>query len=204
MNNITMRQFIDGLELTYPGKVSVNGKEYLNVQAAKEALQGFIGKVEISFTEVDRNIVRGQVQKPETIVHYDINKIYRVKVRRYMTQKASPAFDFQSKFNDNIPMPYRIMVGKVIGETKGMVKMTMWAEMVRETETVCMKCGRTLTNPVSRYFGIGPECGGHGYTNPFDSDEELKAAVKENNERLAEITWEGWIIKSAIEELNEI
>lgn len=204
MNNITMRQFIDGLELTYPGKVSVNGKEYLNIQAAKDALRGFTGKVEISFTAVDRNIVPGQVQKPETIVHYDINKIYRVKVRRYMTQKASPAFDFQSKFNDNIPMPYRIMVGKVIGETKGMVKMTMWAEMVRETETVCMKCGRTLTNSVSRYFGIGPECGGHGYTNPFDSDDELNAAVKENNERLSEITWEGWIIKSAIEELNEI
>jgi hypothetical protein len=63
-----------------------------------------------------------------------------------------------------------------------------------------MKCGRELTNPVSQYFGIGPECGGHNYINPFETEEELKAAVKDMQEQLKEIKWTGWIIKSAIEE----
>ena len=63
-----------------------------------------------------------------------------------------------------------------------------------------MKCGRPLTNPVSRYFGIGPECGGHNYVNPFESDEELNEAVEQMKTELKNIRWTGWIIKSAIEE----
>lgn len=97
-------------------------------------------------------------------------------------------------------MPMRVMVGRKLKETKGMVQMELWGEITEELTHSCMKCGKRLTNPVSKYFGIGPECGGHNYTNPFETEEELKSAVNDMQEQLREIKWTGWIIKSAIEE----
>ena len=126
--------------------------------------------------------------------------IFRIKVRQYMTKPPVPEFDFHTKWNNGIPMPFRIMTGKKIKETKGMIYMQLWAEMESEVMTHCMKCGRVLTNDVSKFFGIGPECGDHGYNNPFETKEELHQAVAEVKKQLAEIRWEGWIIKSAIEE----
>lgn len=62
-----------------------------------------------------------------------------------------------------------------------------------------MKCGKPIPNPVSQFFGMGPICGGHKYENPFESEKELNEAVeKYRREVLQKITWEGWIIKSAI------
>jgi hypothetical protein len=61
-----------------------------------------------------------------------------------------------------------------------------------------MKCGKELTNPVSQFFGVGPECGGHNYTHPFSSDEELKATVEAYKKQLLDTKWSGWIIRSAI------
>jgi hypothetical protein len=52
---------------------------------------------------------------------------------------------------------------------------------------------------------MGPECGGHNYTNPFESEEELKSAVESYRKNyLQKITWSGWIIKSAIIEREEM
>ena len=67
-----------------------------------------------------------------------------------------------------------------------------------------MACGKRLTNPVSQYFGIGPECGGHNYVHPFNTDEELKEAVAEYRKKLQETKWVGWIIKSAIVQQEEV
>ncbi len=122
----------------------------------------------------------------------------KITVKRYMTQKASPEFNFMEKWNNNIPMPLRTMVGESIKETRGMIYMKLHGDIYAERICTCMKCGRELTNPVSQYFGIGPECGNHGYVNPFKSDAELKAAVASYKKQLQNITWEGWIIKSAI------
>lgn len=124
----------------------------------------------------------------------------KITVKQYMTKPATPDFDFMAKWNLNRPMPLRTMVGEVLQETKGMVKMRLHGDITSERTAFCLKCGRPLTNPVSAFFGMGPECGGHGYTNPFSSEEELRAAV--SNYRgtvLRNIQWEGWIIRSAIE-----
>ena len=124
----------------------------------------------------------------------------RITVKSYMTQKATPLFDFMEKWNNNIPMPLRTMYGIKIDETKGMVKMQLHGDLI-ESEgpmEVCMKCGKKITNPISRYFGMGPVCGQHNYVNPFESEEELKAAIAEYRETLRNVTWTGWIIKSAI------
>ena len=128
----------------------------------------------------------------------------KIKVKAYMTKKSSPDFDFMLKCNNDNPMPFRIMVGDVIKETAGMVYMKLHADITSKKTAVCMKCGRTITNPVSMYFGLGPECGQHNYTNPFESEEELEKAVKAYRQELNKITWEGWIIKSAIEESEEL
>ena len=67
----------------------------------------------------------------------------------------------------------------------------------------CMKCGRPLTHPVSRLYGLGPECGQHFHINPFETEQELREAVEEVDKKLSEITWSGWIAKSAVESAVE-
>lgn len=183
----------------YKGSLIVNGKEYEAVNQAIQSLKGYSGQL---------NIVLNKPNNPQTTSEKDTqvvaptneDTIYVVKVKQYMTKPSTPEFDFQKKWNNDIPMPMRIMVGKKIEETKGMVKMELWGEILGEINHVCMQCGRTLTNPVSKIFGIGPECGEHGYNNPFDSTKELEDAVAKVNQQLRERKWTGWIIKSAIEE----
>lgn len=172
----------------YSGKLRVNGKEFENVFQAIQAFSEYQGKLVI------------ELNTDTPSVEEDKETEYIIKVKRYMTEPASPSFDFMDKWNNGVPMPLRIMVGKKLEETKGMVKMELRGEIVQEINPVCMKCGRTLTNPVSQYFGIGPECGGHNYINPFETDAELKQAVAEIRKQLQNITWTGWIIKSVIVE----
>lgn len=130
--------------------------------------------------------------------------VYKVTVRQYMTKPSNPSFDFMKKFNNDIPMPLRTMVGCVTKETQGMYYMVLRGDILSERTTFCMKCGKPITNPVSQYFGMGPECGGHNYTNPFETKEELEEAVANYRKQLNNIKWEGWIIKSAIIEMTEV
>lgn len=133
------------------------------------------------------------------------DKVYRVTVRQYMTKKSTPDFDFMLKMNNDIPMPLRTMVGTILKETPGMYKMHLKADTTFEYLDCCMKCGKAITNDVSKYFGMGPECGKHNYINPFGSDEELRSAVSNyKKEYLESIEWEGWVIKSAITSMEEM
>jgi hypothetical protein len=178
----------------YKGNIIVNGIFYNNVSEAIEKLKNFNGEIEVKL-----NLPKEEPQNKISNLYLD-NNIYRIKVRQYMTKPSCPEFNFHENWNNNIPMPMRIMIGKKIQETKGMIKMELWGDIIEEQTDYCMKCGKILTNPVSKYFGIGPECGGHNYVNPFDSPAELKAAIKAYKEKLNKTTWTGWIIKSAIEE----
>jgi len=130
------------------------------------------------------------------------NTQYRIKVRAWMTKATEPGsdFTFMKDLNNNIPMPMRVMVGYKVKETPRMVRMVLHGEITEKVTQCCMQCGRRITNPVSKLFGMGPECGGHNYVSPFDTEEELRAAVNSYNERLRKVVWEGWIAKSAIEE----
>ncbi len=132
----------------------------------------------------------------------ELNRTYIIKVRQYMTQPSTPEFDFHDKWNKGVPMPFRIMQGTVLKETRGMVYMSCHATPL-ETDT-CMRCGRRLTHPISQLYGVGPECGQHAYINPFETEEELYAALNEVKRKLHSIQWEGWIIKSAIEQAEEV
>lgn len=190
---------------TFKGSIVINGVEYPNIEAATVAFKNGADNLVIVLNKRTAPSANRQSTSTAPAANAAPAKaeiIYRVKVRQYMTKPSSPEFDFQAKWNNNVPMPMRIMTGKIIQETKGMYKMEMWGQIVEEQASICMKCGRKLTHPVSKYFGIGPECGGHDYNNPFESDEALLAAVKKENERLMNIRWTGWVIKSAIEEME--
>ena len=131
-------------------------------------------------------------------------KEYMIEVKPWMTLKSSDGFDFMKKFNNDNPMPLVIMYtsGK-LAETKGMVKMTLHGDIKQRITQRCMACGRPITNKVSQFFGIGPICGGHNYVSPFDTEEELNAAVASYREKLVNTIWTGMIAKSAIKSIQD-
>lgn len=185
------------------GTVEVNGVCYENINdVVKDDLSDF-SQIHIVLhssakSRLERQNERQSIQSVESVQHY------KITVKKYMTQPASPTFDFMQKWNNNTPMPLRTMVGTIEKETPGMVYMKLHGDIYAERICTCMKCGRPLTNPVSQFFGIGPECGGHNYVNPFSSDAELKEAVSAYKTQLQKIQWSGWIIKSAITEKEEV
>ena len=185
----------------WKGAVEIDGTRYESIDKALTTLNKAENEnISIRLLPLEQNVRKsGNISKSE-----DTKTEYRIKVRKYMTEKASPQFDFMAKWNNNEPMPLRIMTGTIDKETRGMVHMTLHGDMYAEQMCTCMKCGKRLTNKVSQYFGIGPECGGHNYVNPFNTDEELKQAVADYRKKLVAITWSGWIVKSAITEQEEV
>lgn len=191
--------------LNISSPVTVNGVRYENSQAAYEALKGFDGPVEVLLGNVQparQEVVREPEKPAETRFQLGDGKEYRIKVRQYMTKPSEPGFDFMKQHNNDTPMPMRIMYGEVVDETKGMLKMKLHGKP--EPSSICLHCGRPLTNPISLLYGIGPECGKHFYINPLGSKEALDAAMDSIRANLTAVTWEGWIIKSAIEEMEEV
>ena len=184
----------------WKGEVEVNGVHYANIREVKIDDLSDFASVTIKLLSANK---KSQKSSNSALVSDDKQQ-YRITVKSYMTKKASPEFDFMKRWNNDVPMPLRTMIGTVEKETRGMVYMKLHGDIYAERVCTCMKCGRPLTNPVSQYFGIGPECGGHNYVNPFNSEEELKAAVGEYRKTLQNITWTGWIIKSSITEKEEI
>ena len=163
---------------SWKGPIQINGVRYDSVsQAILNAKLNDSENVDILLISDKNNAVNAQKRVSTSVSDASANTEYRVTVKRYMTQRATADFDFMQKWNNDNPMPFRTMIGTVEKETRGMIYMKLHADIYAQTIPTCMKCGRPLTNPVSQYFGIGPECGGHNYVNPFNSDAELKAAV---------------------------
>ena len=186
---------------SYRGVIEVNGQKVdrLNLHTMSNTK----GSLRIKITP-DNFIQKFHDNDNPQVSSVDTTE-YRVTVRACMLKKASPEFDFMAKWNNDNPMPLRTMIGKKIKETRGMVYMELHGDTTAKVMHTCLRCGRQITNPVSQYFGMGPECGGHNYTSPFDTEEELKAAVEAYRRNvLQKITWSGWIIKSWILECEEV
>lgn len=184
----------------WEGAVEINGTSYKQIDEAISACN-LADNMQFSIKllpKVKPAKKSANINKSEGVQEY------RITVKKYMTQKASSGFDFMDKWNNNEPMPLRTMVGTIDKETRGMIHMKLHGDIYAEKICTCMKCGRTLTNKVSQYFGIGPECGGHNYVSPFETQEELDKAIADYRKHLQSMTWEGWIIKSAITEQEEI
>lgn len=110
---------------------------------------------------------------------------YRVKVRAFLTKAESN------------PVPMRTMFGYITGETEKAYKFTLYGKP--EPTRECLHCGRTLKNPVSLLYGIGPECGKNFYINPLGSESELANAIEAIKEKLSNVIWSGWLPKGHIE-----
>ena len=181
---------------SWEGAIEIDGTLYSTVSAIPSRLRFKNGST-IILHSPNETVKSGQEAASDST-------IYKIVVKKYMTQKATPEFDFMAKFNNNEPMPMRTMVGTWDKETKGMYHMSLHCDILEEQTQYCMCCGKEITNPVSRYFGIGPVCGKHNYVNPFSSDEELKKAVEEYRTQLRNIQWTGWVIRSAITEMVKL
>lgn len=132
----------------------------------------------------------------------EVGRVYKITVKKYMTEPATANFDFQDKWNNGKPMPLCIMQGEVIKETRGMYYMSLQGKA--EPMTRCMCCGRTLTNPISKLYGIGPECSEKVGIIRIESEEEAREKWNELVQQIGNIKWEGWVIKSAIKEWEVI
>lgn len=186
----------------WPGAVEVDGTVYPSVEIARNSLSANASN--ISSIKLCNERKRAPERAPECLASTGAT-VYRITVRQYMTKPSNPSFDFMAKWNNDNPMPMRTMVGTAEKETSGMVYMHLHGDITSTVTQYCMKCGKPITNPVSQFFGMGPECGGHNYTNPFESEDELKSSVESYRKNyLQKITWSGWIIKSAIIEREEI
>lgn len=174
------------------GEVIINGEKYDSVKTALNTFHSDSDTITITFIRNNRERNRERVRALQSVLK-------KITVKQYMTRKSTPEFDFMKQWNNDNPMPLRTMIGTVEKETRGMVYMKLHGDITEEKTLHCLKCGRAITNPVSQYFGMGPECGGHNYINPFYSKEELENAVKDYRENvLKNITWEGWVIRSSI------
>lgn len=150
----------------------------------------------INRKENNNDLLCPPVQKME------VGKSYKITVKKYMTEPANTNFDFQDKWNNGIPMPLCIMQGEVIKETRGMYQMKLHGKA--EPTSKCLACGKALTNSVSKLYGIGQECSDKIGLIRIESEEEAKEKLKHIMEQIDDITWEGWVIKSAIKEWKEI
>ena len=176
----------------WKGAVEINGIKYNSVHDVISTNLSLTGEVNIKLlTETCKS-----VKSVNSVKFNTFKQEYRILVKPYMTKLASPEFDFMEKWNHNIPMPSRNMQGTIEKETRGMVYMKLHG-FAKQTVT-CTCCGRELTNPISRYYGVGPICLSKlGIPCEIDNIDEIK-------ERLEKVEWEGWIIKSAIQEKEEV
>lgn len=132
----------------------------------------------------------------------EVGKSYKITVKKYMTEPATSTFDFQDKWNNGNPMPLCIMQGEVIKETRGMYYMELQGRA--EPASKCLVCGKNLTNSISKLYGIGPECSEKVGLIRIESEEEAKEKLKHIMAQIDDISWTGWVIKSAIKEWEEI
>ena len=175
----------------YKGTIEVNGQtvDRLNLNTVSNNK----GSVCIKLTP-DNFVQKFHNDNPA--VKSEDEKEYRITVKAYMLKKAVPEFDFMAKMNNDNPMPLRTMVGRKIKETRGMEYWELHGE--GRPVITCMRCGKELTNPISRKYGLGVECIHKiGFTFDVEDIDDIKEA-------LVKVTWNGWIIKSAVLNVEEV
>lgn len=187
----------------YWGKLVVNGVEYPNVSEASKEFKGKDCGLTIILNGDKNNENNTPKRNSDGInIEFDPDMVYQITVQAYMTTYKDDFFLATSpQLANKSPMPYRTMVGKVIQELNGLVKMELRCDIPFTRYTNCIKCGRPIPDKVHQYFGLGAECAS------FDiSEDDLK-----NHEKMAKfrnylynIQWTGWIVKSAITSKIEI
>jgi len=188
----------------WQGPCEINGTRYSSINAFISENKPISGRITINLlSNTEKRLPEGnkpdktEIKKSQDPEKKESERFrLRITVKKYMTEQSSPGFDFMAKWNNDRPMPLRTMEGEILQETKGMLKMHL--KGFGEATCNCMRCGRTLTNPISRHYGIGPECMSKlGLVRDID---DVSGIIED----LAEIEWEGWVIKSAITEKEAV
>lgn len=185
----------------YTGEIEVNGETIQNQNIA-QVLDALTGSIQIHLKPAENVRVRNAFTLKQEAVRDETKVQYNVLVKPWMTQKSNGTFNFMMTWNNDVPMPLRFMRGNVNKETQGMFNMTLHG--VAQKTNMCSVCGRTLTNPISRLFGIGPECMQKVGVFADISMEEAEQKLNEINKRIESLTWTGWIAKSAVMEMVEV
>lgn len=178
--------------LNYEGEIVVNGQTYASSHEAYESLKS-------QGLNVVSVVIPGRTVKPDAPTDFRRDCKYQVRVKSWMREYSSPAFDFMQKWNDDVPMPLAVMQGYVLEETAGMVRMSLEGSVSRTVQ--CMVCGRALKNKLSQQYGIGPECAEKvGIERIPKSADEVEDLYDSMQKQMQNVTWEGWIAKKAIVE----
>lgn len=185
----------------YTGEIEVNG-EIIQNQNIAQVLDALTGSIQIHLKPAENARVRNAFTLKQEAVRDETKVQYNVLVKPWMTQKSSGTFNFMMTWNNDVPMPLRFMRGNINKETQGMFNMTLHG--VAQKTNMCSVCGRTLTNPISRLYGIGPECMQKVGIFADISMEEAEQKLDEINKRIESLTWTGWIAKSAVMEMVEV
>lgn len=168
----------------YKGTIEVNNEVVDKFDLS--AISKLNGSVHITLTPSYYEPPR----KDNPQVDCEDNTEYEITVKPWMTRKSDEDFDFMLKWNKDIPMPLRTMVGKKTKETKGMEYWELHGQ--GKAVITCMRCGKELTNPISRKYGLGIECIQKvGFVFDIEDVDNIKEA-------LTNLTWSGWIARSAI------
>lgn len=178
----------------WKGEVEIGEKLYKDGESAKIGFTGSLDSVHIKLYAKNKKLL----DREETALESELDSkvVYKVTVKKYMTEPASPGFDFMAKWNNDNPMPLRTMTGTIEKETRGMVYMKLHGQA--ESVIRCMRCGRPLTNLISQHYGIGPECMSKlGLVCDINDVDTIK-------KKLVDVVWEGWVIKSSITEKEEL
>lgn len=175
----------------WTGEIDIDDKHYTSIQDATSDFKRVSDTVHIKLHSRTQKLSKTTIDALE-----NESDEYKITVKRYMTEKASPSFDFMAKWNNDVPMPLKTMIGIKQKETRGMVYMKLHGQA--EATIRCMRCGRQLTNPISQHYGIGPECMSKlGLVCDVSDVDTIK-------KKLVDVVWEGWIIKSAIIEEEKL
>ena len=94
----------------------------------KELLKTWQGKMFINgrvVKDIDKVDLNGAL-KIKLVPERSMTMISKVVVKPYMLKRASPQFDFMSKWNNDKPMPKDTMYGYTTTNTRAMVRMALW------------------------------------------------------------------------------
>jgi len=191
----------------YAGKVEVDGEVFSSVGEAILKLSGYDGTVRVRplwplLDEEAEKMSAEYVGPPKkeneekSPIRLGMGLEYEVTVRAYMAQPDRMNFHFHAKFNGGVPMPFRTMRGRVINRTEKMVKMDLYAYPTATNECLC--CKRRITHPISRMYGVGPDCAQLFNIPRYESRDDLVDNMKNLRKQMKKIVWSGYIPNSAI------
>lgn len=178
----------------YTGRIKINGQNVSRIRVM-QALEDCDGEVTIDL--IPENFV--DLEQPEQVPE---QKLYKVFVKNYMLEHSNPDFLFMKAWNNDIPMPMRVMVGTIENQTRSMYLMDLHGEPYKAD--VCIRCGRRIVNPVSKVVGVGPECcTALGIDVKLMDRSACEEYITRIEHKIKNIKWKGWVPKTAILTLEE-